>query len=313
MLTAGEKRLAATLGPLDTVIAKKFIKTLSVVEAPSWGTAPSTMGITMSGAPPNGIFKTGTELMYGGQGKITNTTNLTTVTETQNERDDVTDTGTGATEPCGLAPPRLIDTNEEATGDDRKKIRQQNKQRRQRLKATQQPQSLWTDHTGTVPYESTPMPRERGEYRNSMCPTGRALRHPATDNLREWATLGCPTRTGRNWSKDEIWEAVERGPHRSATLPEAIKHFAAEIKEKIRTKQARVVAWDDLKDDPPPQLKVSPIAAILHKSKAFRSILDLSFRLRLKNGGVLAAVNDTTIKTAEPWPFPYPGRENVGD
>jgi hypothetical protein len=45
-------------------------------------------------------------------------------------------------------------------------------------------------------------------------------------------------------------------------------------------------------------LKISPIAAIPHKSKAFRSILDLSFRLWLKNGGILAAVNDTTIKSA---------------
>ena len=236
--------------------------------------------------------------MYGGQGKTSTTTNLNIVTELPNTMGDLNDTGIAGNEAGGLDPPRLADTNKEATGEDRKRIRLQNKRRRQRLKATQQPKSLWTDHTGTVPYESTPMPREREEYRNSMCPTGRALRHPATDSLREWATLGCPTRTGRNWSKDEIWEAVERGPHRSATLPEAIKHFAAEIKEKIRTKQARVVAWDDLKDDPPPQLKVSPIAAILHKSKAFRSILDLSFRLRLKNGGVLAAVNDTTVKTA---------------
>jgi hypothetical protein len=80
--------------------------------------------------------------------------------------------------------------------------------------------------------------------------------------------------------------------------PEALHHFAEEIKEKIRTKQARLVPWDDIKDDPPPQLKISPIAAIPHKSKAFRSILDLSFRLRLKNGGILAAVNDTTIKSA---------------
>jgi hypothetical protein len=34
---AGEKRLAAALGPLDTVITKKIIKTLSVTEAPSRG------------------------------------------------------------------------------------------------------------------------------------------------------------------------------------------------------------------------------------------------------------------------------------
>jgi hypothetical protein len=38
--------------------------------------------------------------------------------------------------------------------------------------------------------------------------------------------------------------------------------------------------------------------AIPHKSKAYRSILDLSFRLRLANGGVRASVNDTTKKTA---------------
>jgi hypothetical protein len=59
-----------------------------------------------------------------------------------------------------------------------------------------------------------------------------------------------------------------------------------------------LVPWDEIKDDPPRQLKISPIAAIPHKSKAYRSILDLSFRLRLKNGGVLAAVNDTTVKSA---------------
>ena len=131
-----------------------------------------------------------------------------------------------------------------------------------------------------------------------MCPTGRALSHPAADTLRKWATFGCPTRTGRNWTNDEIWEAVEQGPHRSATSPEAIEHFAVEIQEKRQTKQARLVAWGDIKDNPPPQLKISPIAAIPHKSKAFRSILDLSFRLRLKNGGILAAVNDMTIKSA---------------
>ena len=95
-----------------------------------------------------------------------------------------------------------------------------------------------------------------------------------------------------------MWEAVERGPHRSATTMEALTHFAEEIKEKLCTNQARLVPWDDIKDNPPAQLKISPIAAIPHKSKAFRSILDLSFRLRLKNGGVLAAVNDTTVKSA---------------
>ena len=66
-----------------------------------------------------------------------------------------------------------------------------------------------------------------------MCPTGRALNHPTADILHDWATFGCPTQTGRNWTKDGMWEAVEQGPHRSATTPKAIKHFAEEIKEKL--------------------------------------------------------------------------------
>ncbi len=75
-------------------------------------------------------------------------------------------------------------------------------------------------------------------------------------------------------------------------------HFAVEAAKKVRTKQARIVAWDDIKNDPPQQLKISPIAAILHKLKDFRSILNLSFRICLASGGVRAAVNDTMIKTA---------------
>ncbi len=51
------------------------------------------------------------------------------------------------------------------------------------------------------------------------------------------------------------------------------------------------------KHNPLRKLKISPIAAILHKLKAFCSILDLWSWLSLKNKGVLATVNDTTEKT----------------
>ena len=68
--------------------------------------------------------------------------------------------------------------------------------------------------------------------------------------------------------------------------------------EKVHTKQARLVECDTIKDNPPLELKISPIAAIPHKSKAFCSIIDLSFQLILKSGGVLAAVNDTTEKNS---------------
>jgi hypothetical protein len=93
-------------------------------------------------------------------------------------------------------------------------------------------------------------------------------------------------------------EAIERGPHRSALSDEGIAHFKAEVDEKVAMGQAKVVEWELIKDDPPGYLKISPIAAIPHKSKQFRSILDLSFNLRLKQGGVLPSVNSTTVKTA---------------
>jgi hypothetical protein len=95
-----------------------------------------------------------------------------------------------------------------------------------------------------------------------------------------------------------MWEAVNRGPHQSSLSPKAIAHFKAKSKEKVAAGQARLVLWDGIKDDTPPELKVSPIAAIPHKSKEFRLILDLSFWLQLKNGGFLKSVNDTTVKSA---------------
>ena len=45
-------------------------------------------------------------------------------------------------------------------------------------------------------------------------------------------------------------------------------------------------------------MKVSPITATPHKSKAFRSILDLSFSLKLTPCGRVPSVNENSEKTA---------------
>ena len=95
-----------------------------------------------------------------------------------------------------------------------------------------------------------------------------------------------------------MWEAVALGPHQSSQYTKALAHFAVECAEKVRVGQAKLIRWDDIKDNPPPQLKISPIVAIPHKSNAFRSILDLSLSLHLKNGGILESVNDSTLKMA---------------
>ena len=131
-----------------------------------------------------------------------------------------------------------------------------------------------------------------------MAPQGLALQHEAAGILADWESFGCPTQTGRDWSLDEIQAAIDRGPHKSALEPDAIAHFAEEVADKVAKGQARVVLWEDIKENHPRQLKVSPVAAIPHKSRAYRSILDLSFALRLEDGGIIESVNDTTDKLA---------------
>ncbi len=74
-----------------------------------------------------------------------------------------------------------------------------------------------------------------------MCPTGLALEHPAASMLQEYVTYGCPAKMGKEWTKAEIWEAVERGPHVSALSAEALEHFKEEAREKVATGQAKIV------------------------------------------------------------------------
>ena len=104
--------------------------------------------------------------------------------------------------------------------------------------------------------------------------------------------------TGRPWTIVELQAAVARGPHKSALSEEAMAHFAAEVAEKVAAGQARTVLWEDICHHPPSQLKISPIAAVPHSSKPFRSILDLSFSLKLQCGRVVPSVNDSTTKSA---------------
>ncbi len=92
--------------------------------------------------------------------------------------------------------------------------------------------------------------------------------------------------------------AVDPGTHCSALFDDTIAHFRAEVNKMVSSKQAKRVMRDSIKDNLPVELKISPIAAIPHKSTLFCSILDLLFHLQLKQGGIVLSVNATTIKTA---------------
>ncbi len=111
----------------------------------------------------------------------------------------------------GLLPPIIEATGNLVAGKDIEKLRLQNKRRRHALQEHKARSSAWTTYQGdTVLPPSTPLPEK---WQGEMCPSGIATSHPAGELLKEWAQLGCPIRTGRPWTKEEIWEAVERGPH----------------------------------------------------------------------------------------------------
>ena len=183
------------------------------------------------------------------------------------------------------------------TGDTTEKLRKLNKQARNKTLAAQSEDiAWWAVHKGdfNLPTLST----KRPTHRNNMCPSGLASHHPAAELLMEYATLGCPTDTGKQWTPSQMQAAIDRGPHISALDPNAITQLHEEVQQKVANGQARIVNWDDIKDDPPAELKISPLAMIPHKSRLFRAILDLSFPVRLVDGSIVPSVNAGTTKTA---------------
>ncbi len=156
----------------------------------------------------------------------------------------------------GLKPPTLMATGTLVSGKDIEKLRLQNKRMRRALQEQQRNDMMWSTHTGAT---RLPTPTSLPEtWHGAMCPSGIATSHPAGKLLSEWAQMGCPTQTGRQLTKAEIWEAVERGPHRSALSTEALQHFADEVKEKVVAGQCKTVEWDSIKDNPPPHVRYPP-------------------------------------------------------
>jgi hypothetical protein len=141
----------------------------------------------------------------------------------------------------GLQHPCLQGTKRVVQGEDKTIMRRENKLRRQELRAEQPLISPWTRYEGEAPAICPTDHTACPPHRNSMCPVGCALKHPATKVLKEWATFGCTTCIGKPWTKTEMREAVAQGPHCSALSPKAIAHFKAEATEKVSTKQAQLV------------------------------------------------------------------------
>ena len=132
-----------------------------------------------------------------------------------------------------------------------------------------------------------------------MCPNAAAMKHPAAAMLREFATKGCPVDCGPPWAHQVIRLAITKGPHPSAKTPRAATACQKEALERIKDGCCRIVKWNDIKQNIPVNLKISPIAAIPHKSREYRMILDLSHAFRAFTTKTLS-VNEASNKTLAP-------------
>jgi len=122
--------------------------------------------------------------------------------------------------------------------------------------------------------------------------------HPAFDALYCFATKGCPVDFGPSWTAEHLEAAILRGPHISAKSAEAARCLWEEAMEKVVQGEAEVIKWDDIKANLHPKLKISPLAAVLHKSHMFRAILDWSFQLHI-NGILFPSVNKATTPISD--------------
>jgi hypothetical protein len=97
--------------------------------------------------------------------------------------------------------------------------------------------------------------------------------------LLQYATEGCPALCGGNWTVTQMQAAIDYNNHISAQHHEAAAFVRRQVLDKVHDHLCHLVSWHKIKDNPPLNLKISPLAAIPHKSRQFRTILDLSFEL----------------------------------
>ena len=130
-------------------------------------------------------------------------------------------------------------------------------------------------------------------------PSRPALEHPAAPMLMEFATIGCDAAIDTQWTMEMIEVAIMRGAHPSAQLPEPTAQLCQETLKKIDQGYAQLVAWNSIKENPPPNLKISPIATIPHKSHGYCMILDLSYGITISETRYLS-VNESTKPNVAP-------------
>ena len=122
--------------------------------------------------------------------------------------------------------------------------------------------------------------------------------------LEHFGTHGCPVEISTDWTLEQLDQAVAYGAHPSAESPEAAAALRTEALEKVAQGFTKLVPWTTMRQQIATgkrrHIKISPIAAIPHKSRLYRMILDLSHKGQRRLGQEKLSVNELTDETAAP-------------
>jgi hypothetical protein len=159
-------------------------------------------------------------------------------------------------------------------------------------------------------YFVAPEPTE-GKSTSLMQPQPLAEVHPFAPTLKEWQH-GVEVDCSPNWAWDVIEATVAKGPHPTATTPEAIALFKEDIAYQVKVGFSRVVLWEDLQWLHPANLKILPVAVVPQMGRRGCIILDLSFPVYQEVNGVVMvtqeSVNSTTVLKAPSIPIKEIGK-----
>ena len=160
----------------------------------------------------------------------------------------------------------------------------------------------------------------QGKRRKLMEPAQWMRFHPFVATLEKWAD-GVTAVCGDPWSRAAIDSAVQRGPHTSALLPEARALIEDEVQYQIQAGFSEIVEWQGIREHPPANLKVSPLAVIPQAGRRGRLLLDLSLAVQAprpdsKRGRrnwvppapLAPSVNSTTTQQSPDYPVKELGR-----
>jgi len=102
-----------------------------------------------------------------------------------------------------------------------------------------------------------------------MRPDSGISHHPAFDMLFKYATERCLVDCGEPWTREHLEAAILQRTHISAKSTEAATCLQEEALEKVKQGYVEIMNWDDIKENPQPNLKISLLAAVPHKSCLF--------------------------------------------